>query len=130
MDVDTVRRAIDAGNQEWIEAFRSGDANRLVSIFDGSGTMLCSDGRVARGPDDIRDTISPTMEKFGPTETTIETDEVWVVDNVAYETGRYSYSFTPTDGEPTTLTGRYFVRWKRQRDNTWKIDMDVGLPDD
>jgi uncharacterized protein (TIGR02246 family) len=129
-DLETVRKAIDAGNAEWIEAFRSGDADRLAHIFDKSGCMLCSGGRIARGPDDIRSVINPTMEAFGPTEMTIETEDIWVSGDIAYETGRYSYAFTPANGEPTTLSGRYVVRWKRQRDDTWKIDMDLGLPDD
>jgi len=130
MDASAVRRAVDAGNAEWIEAFRAGDARRIAEIFDESGVMLRSLGSYARGREEIREALGQTMARFGPTETTLQTDDLWVVVDVAYETGRYRYSFTPPAGTPTALTGRYVVRWKRQTDGTWKIDMDLGLADE
>lgn len=129
MDRETVRRAIDLGNSEWIESFRAGDARRLANIFDASGVMLGKDGQYSRGRDEIRKAIFKTMNKFGPTETTITTDGLWVVEDVAYETGRYTYSFTSGDGPNTVLRGRYIAHWRRQTDDRWKIEMDLGLPD-
>ena len=69
------------------------------------------------------------MEKWGSTETTIDTDNLWVVDNIAFETGRYSYTYTPKGGVQTVSRGRYVVRWKRQPTGEWKIETDLGLPD-
>lgn len=129
MDQASLRREIARGNSEWIEAFRAGDAKRLANIFDPSGAMLSEGGKFSRGRNDIHDAIAGTMSRFGPTETTIETDDVWLIDDIAYETGRYSYTFTPKDGKEKVLKGRYVVRWKRQPDDTWKIDMDMGLSD-
>ena len=129
IDIDEVRRAVDAGNATWITAMRMQDPTLLASVFDPQGVMLGSDGAVYRGPGAVREAMGELMEKWGSTETTIDTDNLWVVDNIAFETGRYSYSYTPKGGVPTVSRGRYVVRWKRQPTGRWKIETDLGLPD-
>lgn len=127
--IDEVRRQVDAGNATWITAMRKQDPTLLASGFDPQGVMLGSDGAVYRGPGAVRDAMGSLMEKWGSTETTIDTDNLWVVENIAFETGRYSYSYTPKGGVKTVARGRYVVRWKRQPTGAWKIETDLGLPD-
>ena len=128
-DLAAVRAAVDAGNAGWIDAFRRGDAAALVQVFAEDGVLLRQSGEVARGREEIRGLMQPTMDSLGPTETTIETDRLWCVDDLAYETGRYSYSFTK-DGEPQVAAGRFVVVWRHVGDGVWKIQADMGLPDD
>jgi len=127
--MEDIRRHIDAGNAKWIEAMRYQNPQLLASVFDSDGAMLGSAGKVYRGRDAIADAMGGAMKAWGPTETTIDTDGVWVVDDVAYETGRYTYSRKGEDGQDAVSRGRYVVRWKRQDDGTWKIATDMGLPD-
>ena len=129
MGIDEVRRAVDEGNAQWIAAMRAQDANLLASVFDPRGVMLGSDGKVYRGREAVRDAMGRVMTHWGATETTIDTDGLWVIDDVAFETGRYSYTFTPEGGDQRTSRGRYVVRWRRQPDGSWKIETDLGLPD-
>jgi uncharacterized protein (TIGR02246 family) len=129
MGIDDVRRAVDAGNAEWIVAMRTQDPERLASVFDAQGVMLGSDGAVYCGREAVRNAMGRVMTHWGPTETTIDTDGLWVVDDIAFETGRYTYTFTPEGGNRTVSRGRYVVRWKRQPDGSWKIETDLGLPD-
>ena len=129
MGIDEVRRAVDAGNANWITAMRTQDSALLASLFDPQGSMLGSGGAVHRGPAAVREAMGGLMDKWGPTETTIDTDNLWVVDDIAFETGRYTYTYTLEGGDKTVDRGRYVVRWKRQPDGSWKIETDLGLPD-
>ena len=124
-----VRSAIDAGNALWIEGFRNSDAELLASVFDKNGAILSSSGDRIDGPEAIRERMDVAMARFGPVETTIETMNVWVEGEIAYETGSYSYTFRPGTEEEQVVAGRYVVVWKRQADGSWKILRDIGLPD-
>jgi len=59
---------------------------------------------------------------------TLVTDNVWLDGDAAYETGRYRYDYKQK-GVPGVDKGRYVTLWKHQRDGTWKLAMDMGLPD-
>ncbi len=124
-----VRSAIDAGNALWIEAFRNSDAELLASAFDENGAILSSSGDRVDGREAIRERMGVAMDRVGPAETTIETLNVWVEGDVAYETGMYSYTFRPGTDDERVAAGRYVVVWKRQADGSWKIFRDIGLPD-
>lgn len=129
MNIDQVRRAVDAGNATWILAMRMQDPELLASVFDPTGAMLGSTGKVYRGREGVREAMGGLMQTWGSTETTIDTDNLWVVDCIAFETGRYSYTYKPKGKEKSVSTGRYVVRWKHQPDGSWKIETDLGLPD-
>ena len=124
-----VRSAIEAGNARWIEAFRNSDAELLASVFDEHGAILSSSGDRIDGREAIREWMGAVMARFGPAETTIETLNVWVEGDLAYETGGYSYTFRPGTEEERVAAGSYVVVWKRQADGSWKIFRDIGLPD-
>ena len=64
----------------------------------------------------------------GPVQVTIETVDLWVVEDLAYETGKWSYTFTSPDAERRTIGGRYVTVWKRQAEGSWKILGDLGVP--
>jgi uncharacterized protein (TIGR02246 family) len=129
LDITTVRSAVDSGNAGWIDAFRKSDGKALSQLFTEDGAMLQSSGEHRRGREAIQKAIQSGMDKMGSTETTIDTDGLWLVDNMAYETGRYSYTYTPKGKDEVRDQGRYVVIWKRQPDDTWKIHVDLGLPD-
>ena len=129
MDLSQVRQAVDAGNAAWIEAFRQQNAAALAEVFAEDGAMLRANGQVARGREAIQELMQAGMAKLGPTEMTIDTDGLWIVDNLAYETGRYTYAYT-IDGEERRSAGRYVVVWSPDDEGVWKIKADMGLPDD
>ena len=64
-------------------------------------------------------------------ETTVETTNLWVFGDEAYETGKYSYTFTPEGSDKEVVrAGKYVVIWRIQPDGSWKIYRDIGLPDE
>lgn len=124
----SVRAAIDAGNAAYIAAFAKGDSEALARVYDPNGTRLVANGNTVRGRTAIADQVRRILEQSGPIEVTIDTVELWVVDDLAYETGKWTYSFTPPGQSKQTIGGRYVTIWKRQPDGGWKIFADMGVP--
>jgi uncharacterized protein (TIGR02246 family) len=125
-----VRRAIDAGNAQWSDGWRRGDAATVAAVFAPDGVQLGASGRVIKGRDAIRDRQAAAMKGADPgVVVTVTTTQVWLDGDAAYETGRYKYAYTDK-GKPGADEGRYVTAWKRQRDGTWKLAMDMGVPPD
>jgi uncharacterized protein (TIGR02246 family) len=130
-DVDReVRRSIDQGNQQYITAFKHRDAVGAADVYDERGSRLYAKGVVIRG----RTAITADLERFfkqsGQVSVTLETLDLWVTDDLAYETGKWSYTFKSQGQDQKTIGGRHVRVWKKQRDGTWKILAGMGLTAD
>lgn len=124
------KRAIDKGNAQWTEAWRKGDASMIASIFADDGVMLGSGGRIFKGRNQILERQKVAMKSVDPgTKVTVTTIDLWLDGDTVYETGKYKYEYK-TNGKPGTDEGRYVTIWKRQRDGSWKLFMDMGVPQD
>ena len=127
-EMTNVRRAIDAGNAVWVDAWAKGDATMLPDTFTTDGKELIAGGKVFKGRKQILALMRDTMRKRGgKAKLTVTTTDVWLDFNTAYETGTAVYEFT-VDGQPQRLERRYFTIWKRQtRRGPWKIYLNTGV---
>ena len=121
------RKAIDAGNAQYISAFKNADAAGVAAVYDEDGARLSPKGVVARGRKTIREELDKFIKEVGPVTVTIETLDLWLIDDTATETGKWSYTFTPQGRQQKTIGGRYVTTWRRQKDGGWKIMLDLGL---
>jgi uncharacterized protein (TIGR02246 family) len=122
------RQAIDKGNAQWIEAWDKADASLLARLFAEDGVLLGRNGKIFKGPQQIFERQKAVMEGAGKgVKSTVTTVDVWLDGEIAYETGKYSYKYQGK-GKPVSEEGRYVTIWKRQRDGSWKIIMDMGVP--
>jgi len=129
-DPVAARAAIDAGNARWIAAFRRGDAPGVAALFAADAVQFRGSGAVVRGRDAIQNAFATLFRDNGWADATITTANVWLVDERAYETGKFSFTFHPADKPPATTTGRYVTIWSRQADGSWRIVVDFGVPSD
>lgn len=124
------RKAIDAGNVEWIAGQKAGNADRMAALFDQDGSQFGAKGRVFRGRKAIHDRFADGFKTNGPAlDFTIATLEVWLVDDLAYESGNYTLKLQPKGKDVSSFSGKYVTIWKRQRDGAWKIWVDFGVPE-
>ena len=122
------RRAIDAGNRQWSEGWEKGDAAMVAAIFTEDGVQLAGNGRVIKGRAQILERQKTAMQGADPgVKVTVTTLDIWLDGDTAYETGRYKYEYKEK-GRPGTDEGRFVTIWKRQKDASWKLSMDMGLP--
>jgi uncharacterized protein (TIGR02246 family) len=123
-----VRRAIDKGNAQWSEGWAKGDAAMVAAIFADDGIQLAGSGKIFKGPKQIMERQKAAMAGADPgVKVTVTTVNVWLDGDTAYETGKYKYEYTEK-GKPGTDEGRYVTIWKRQKDGSWKLSMDMGVP--
>jgi uncharacterized protein (TIGR02246 family) len=127
-DVALARRGIQAGNAAYIAAFKRADANALAQVYDPEGARLNEGGVVVRGRTAIADDVGKFVGKVGPVRVTLETKDLWLVGDTAYETGLWSYTFQPKGQAEQRIGGHYVTLWKRQPDGGWKIWADMGVP--
>ena len=126
-----IRQSIDAGNAKYIDAFAKSDAGALAGLYDESGSRFSPKGVVVRGRPAIAESVAGFMKSVtGSIKVSIETQDLWLVDNLVYETGKYTYTFTPPGKSETRTGGHYVTIWKRQPDGGWKIIADMGVPND
>jgi uncharacterized protein (TIGR02246 family) len=126
-----VRRAIDAGNARYIDACARLDANAFAAVYDRDAARLERGGEVVLGRAAIAKTTGERWTKLaGPLMVTAKTQEVWLVDNIAYETGRYTLAVTSPGGVTRQVSGRYVTLWKKQPDGGWKIFRDLNVSQD
>jgi uncharacterized protein (TIGR02246 family) len=123
-----VRTAIDKGNAEYISAFAKPDAAALASVYAPDGARLGRNGQYSLGHDAIAAEVRGFVERVGPVKVTLETTDVWIVDTLAYETGKWSYTFRAPRDSTKTIGGRYVTVWKKQPNSSWRILADLGVP--
>ncbi|NNE45521.1 MAG: SgcJ/EcaC family oxidoreductase [Rhodothermales bacterium] len=126
--IEEVQSAIDVGNEGYMAAMANADARAFAAIFDTDGSRLSGGGDVVRGRHAITNQMGEFFTRVGPISATLETADLWVVDSLAYETGIWSYTFTPPGDTRRTIGGRYVTLWKRQVDDQWKIFAELGVP--
>ena len=123
-----VRRAIDKGNAQWSEGWAKGEAAMVAAIFADDGVQLTGNGKIFKGPQQISEHQKAAMQSVDPgVKVTVTTGTVWLDGDTAYETGKYKYEYKEK-GKPAVDEGRYVTVWKRQKDGSWKLAMDMGVP--
>jgi ketosteroid isomerase-like protein len=70
----------------------------------------------------------PCKALHAPSRSPVVTVKIWLDGESAYETGKYKYEYAEK-GKPTTEEGRYVTIWKRQDDSSWKLSMDMAVPE-
>jgi uncharacterized protein (TIGR02246 family) len=126
---DTVRDAVDAGNATYIRAMADGDADLFGACYDEGGARLHAGGTVTRGRDAVVAEVAEFLAEVGSVSVTIETLELWVVDDLAHESGKWTYAYTRPGHEERRVGGIYVTVWKRQDDGGWKIFSDMSVPE-
>jgi uncharacterized protein (TIGR02246 family) len=127
-DRAAVRRSIDAGNTAYIAAFKRADAKALSQVYDPQGARLNDSGVVVRGRAAIADDVGKFVDQVGPVQVTLVSKEFWLMDDNAYETGLWSYTFQPKGKAEQHIGGHYVTVWRKQPDGGWKIWADMGVP--
>jgi steroid delta-isomerase-like uncharacterized protein len=115
-----IRQAIEAANQQFMQAFSRGDAAGLAALYSTQGQALPPNGSSASGAPAIQAIWQGAMDA-GIRGARLETLEVEGQGETAYEVGRYALS---GDGGQTLDVGKYIVIWKREG-GQWKLHRDI-----
>lgn len=127
---EEAKEAIEKGNAQWVKGTNEKNPKMIAELFAEDGVMLVDENKIVKGRSAIQKMQQDDINEVkGDLKATVETKELWLDGNTAYETGRYTYSYEK-DGKPVERKGRYFTIWEKQKDNSWRIKSDVGFPDE
>jgi uncharacterized protein (TIGR02246 family) len=114
------RSDIEAGNRQFMEAFRRGDAAGVAKLYTAAGQLLPAHSDFVDGTAAIQRFWQGAMD-MGIKEAVLETAEVEGHGETAHEVGRYTLK---TAGGQVADTGKYLVIWK-QESGAWKLHRDI-----
>ena len=114
------RAEILAGNKQFMEAFKRGDAAAVAKLYTAGGQLLPPNSEVVAGRDAIRAFWQGAMD-MGLKEATLDTVEVEGIGETAVEVGRYTLRIA---GGQIADVGKYVVVWKAEAGG-WKLHRDI-----
>jgi len=121
------RRAIDAGNQAWVDGMKNGDAARIAETYGEDAVDCPPDGNCIHGRAAIENYFKQRLAKSGRAQAASVTTAGSVQQGeFVYEWGHAEA--TLADGK--RVGGRYLTAWERQADGSWKIFRNMPIPDD
>ncbi|ADH87180.1 SgcJ/EcaC family oxidoreductase [Desulfurivibrio alkaliphilus] len=96
----------------WNEAIQSGDPDRVTALYAFNGILLPTvSNQVRHNHAEIRDYFVHFLAK--KPKGTINESNIRVYNDIAINSGVYTFDFSPPDGEPFSVTGRftYVYQW-------------------
>lgn len=124
MDIASVRKAIEAGNAKWVEAFNRGDTAGVAASYTDDATLLPPNNEMIQGRQGIQKFWSGAIE-MGLKDASLTTVDVGGSGDTAYEIGKYTLKIQAAGQEGVTDSGKYLVVWQRQANGTWKLHADI-----
>lgn len=120
--------AIARATASILDALHRSDPHAYAEHFVDDALSMPGLGPIVRGRQAIEASMDATFAKIRFIEAEMSTLDARIDGDTVLETGRYRYVVVMnTTGNVQTLTGRYAIAWKRDRD-AWKIAFDVAQP--
>ena len=124
VDADA-RKQIDAGNEQWVDAMKRGDA-ALLAPGNADGAVDCSsEGHCTEGRPALDKQAREQMATSG------KADSASVISVGAVQQGRYVYEWGEARAHfPSgkSIVDRYLTVWQKQTDGTWKVFRNMVIP--
>jgi uncharacterized protein (TIGR02246 family) len=119
-DSTEVRDAIAAANENFMAAFKRGDAAGMAALYTVDGQVLPPNGDFLAGKEAIQAFWQALMD-MGIREAKLEIVEVEGHGDTAIEVSKYTLQ---GDEGKVLDTGKYIVIWKQQGGD-WKLHRDI-----
>jgi ketosteroid isomerase-like protein len=119
------RRQIDAGNQQWVDAMKQGNA-ALLEPGNTVDAVDCSpEGNCLRGRSVLDEHAKAEMAALG------KADSASVLSVGSVQQGRYVYEWGEAKAHfpnGKSISDHYLTVWQRQQDGSWKVFRNLVIP--
>jgi ketosteroid isomerase-like protein len=115
-----IRGALAAANENFMAAFKRGDAAGLAALYTGTGQVLPPNGDVVAGPEAIQAFWQAVLD-MGIKAARLEIVEAEEHGDTAIEVSRFALL---GESEQVLDKGKYIVIWKRDG-GQWKLHRDI-----
>lgn len=121
------RKAIDAGNQAWVDGMKSGDAAPIAATYADDSLDCTPTGDCVKGRPAIEQFMKERVGKLGKAASASVSSAGSVQQgDFVYEWGQAQAVFPGH----RIVAGRYLTAWRRQADGSWKIFRNLSIPND
>jgi ketosteroid isomerase-like protein len=127
-DREQVRSTINDTNRRFMEAISRGDADGAADVYTEFARVMPPDMPMMEGKAAIRGLWAGAMDQMGLKQARLDTVELEILGDWAYEIGRYGLTIQPPGGQPTEARGKYVVVWKHVA-GAWKWHVDIWNSD-
>jgi len=128
-DLEADRQAIMDADRAFAQATAANGVDGWVSYFAEDGVQFRPGGTIS-GHAAIRDLMAPALSN--PTSSlTWEPVRARVSSSgdLGYTIGRWESRAMGPDQQEVVATGSYVSIWRKQSDGSWKVELDIGNPD-
>jgi len=115
-------RALEA---EFVKATAEHGLDGFMSYFAEDASELGNGGGIVTGKANIRKSLEPWGPDVNLTWTPVQADMAASGD-LGYTFGNYVFKAKDKDGHPVVQYGKYATVWKKEKDGSWKVVMDMG----
>jgi len=129
-DLDAVRQAIMDADRAFAQETAANGVDGWVSYFAEDGVQFRPGGTIS-GHAAIRELMAPAFSDtaysltWEPVEARVSRSG-----DLGYTIGRYQSRAMGPDGQEIVATGSYVSIWRLQEDGSWKVELDIGNPDE
>jgi uncharacterized protein (TIGR02246 family) len=119
-EMSKFQAAVDAFDKAWDTL----DADKIVALFAEDATFLSENAPLLKGRKAIRESFNgPKPEKLTFKRYKVE---VRLEGDFAYEIVNQVVESKMKDQAPATILNRYIHVWKKQKDGSWKVLIDMN----
>jgi uncharacterized protein (TIGR02246 family) len=115
---------IAATNRALEEAVRKGDVDRLAYLYTTDAMALPPDGPIVKGRDAIKELWGGVIRDMALRDVQLQTLDLEITGDTACEVGEARLTLEPPSSEPTTVTVKYVVAWKKAA-GRWLLHRDI-----
>lgn len=119
MQTQSMQSIIENINTRWDAAFNAKKAQEVAALYDAQATVMPAGAAQVTGHEAIVEFWTNTIG-LGITDHKIETIEVGVDGNLAFQRGLWSAALVNAEGERQTFSGNLHLLYKLQNDGSWK----------
>lgn len=121
-DADTLRQL----EADFMKAAADRGAQGYMSYYAEDAAELPNGEAMLQGKENIAKTMGFLDQKDNHLTWTPVHADMAASGDLGYTYGTYEFRSKDKDGKPTVEYGKYASIWKKQKDGSWKVAMDMG----
>jgi len=120
------KAAIDKTRNQYMAAWTAGSADRVAAMYADDAIVLYPNRGAVVGKVAILAYFKGFYEQYAQESFVLESDEIRIAGNWAYDRGTYRLAMSPrAGGSRIEDHGKYLVILERQGDGSWKVARDM-----
>ena len=122
----TPEETIRAADQQWLKVFAAKDIEKSAAFCAVDGSVLAPNAPIATGDAAIKKLFAgffalPDLKiSWQPLRIQVARSG-----ELGYSSGAYQMKFNDPSGKPISDAGKYVTVWKKQKDGSWKVLLDI-----